>query len=126
MKKSIILLLVSMFLTQLTSAYSSDELPLANQLKSEIEAYYVEVLGKMAYQISLIDIVSSEDNSNVFYVYFLDDKSILSAKDFNNNIYSRTVRVMIAVYTYSYLIETWRLKTIRRAGDGLVFKVKDF
>ncbi len=127
MKKITAITGIMLFILSLTiiSAHSND-LPLASQIKEEIEIYYAEVRGKMSHQISLIDIVSSEDNSNIFYVYFLDDKSILSAKDFNNNINSTNTRVMVAVYTFSYLTETWRLKTVRRAEDGLIFKVSGF
>lgn len=93
------------------------------EILEDIETYYKEIYGKMIISVHLLEVFNSEENSNFMYVYFLESKMLLTRKDFYSNIKSGNAPVMMAIYTYSYLKGVWRLKTIRRAEPGLIFKV---
>jgi hypothetical protein len=94
------------------------------QAVEEIKKYYKEREDQLHVTINLLDIINSQENSNIMFVFFLKDQDPDVVKDLDGNITnSKKVPVLLAVYTYSHLKHTWRLFEIKPADSGLVFEV---
>lgn len=94
------------------------------QAIEEIKKYYKEREDQLHVTIHLLDIINSQENSNIMFVFFLKDQDPDVVKDLDGNITSgKKVPVLVAVYTYSHLKYTWRLFEIKPADSGLVFEV---
>lgn len=121
MKKSFFIALMVMIIG-ITSAFAADFIS-QTQIKADIENYYKERTNIFSTSLYLLDIISSEEDSNWMYVYFLEGQDPSIAKDMDDNINSSSTRVMVAIYTFGYLKSNWRLWRIEQASGGLMFKI---
>ncbi len=87
----------------------------------DIKRYYKKVMGTTVMKVHLLEIVEAQDDSNLFYVYFLEDEEPILQRDVDGNIDASGSKVMRATYHYSYLKNKWRIKSIEKYKGTIIF-----
>jgi hypothetical protein len=95
------------------------------QAIEDIKNFYRKRQNLIHVSIYLLEIIKSQDDSDIMLVYFLKDIDPDTVKNIDGIIDNRNIDIPIkvAVYNYSHLKNTWRLFEIKSADSGLVLEV---
>jgi len=106
----------------LATAANPDDHVAPDDATAKIKAYYESVLSAVVRRVYLLEIVRSEDDAELIYVYFLKDTDPKVVDDPRGNITSDSAPVLKATFHYSYLGGEWRIKEIKRYHGKIVFR----
>jgi hypothetical protein len=111
--------------TPLASTADPSDYVAPDDAEAKIKAYYDDVYRSVVRRVYLLEIVRSDDDTELIYVYFLKDKDPKVVDDPRGNISAVTAPVLKAVFHYSYLGGEWRIKEIKRYRGKIVFRYED-
>ncbi len=94
------------------------------EASEKIENYMRRVLSRTVVRIHLLEIVESDKDDDLIFVYFMADERPRSYADMNGNIRCKSAPVLMAKFHFSFLRFEWRIKKIKRCKGNTVFSLE--